>query len=120
MSQLGELEREYDRLREAGLTIFALSTETPAEIAPLQKRLAGRVVFLSQPDGALLDALGRRHPKGVVWYDRWFLRARQTDIALPATLVVGVDGRVRFFHRSRKIDDRPSISAVVGAILTPS
>jgi hypothetical protein len=89
-------------------------------MARLEQRLGGRVVFLSQPDGALLDALGRRHPKGVLWYDRWFMGARQSDIALPSTLVVGVDGRVRFFYRSRKIDDRPSISAVVGAILTSS
>jgi peroxiredoxin len=97
-----------------------LSTETPEEVALLEKRLGGRVVFLSDPEGTLLDALGRRHRHGVLWYDRVFFGARQDDLALPSTLVIGDDGRIRFFHRSRKIDDRPSISAVLGAILPPS
>ena len=77
-------------------------------------------MFLSDPTGTLPSAIGRHHQDGVPWYDRVFAGAKQKDIALPATLVVGEDGRIRFFYRSRKIDDRPSISAVLGAILTPS
>ena len=103
------------------MSVYALSTEHPEEMAPLEKRLGGRVVFLSDPDGRVIDALGRRHRHGVLWYDRVFFGAkRQDDLALPATLLVDRDGRLRFFYRSRKIDDRPSISAVLSAILTPS
>ena len=79
----------------------------------MEKRLGGRVTFLSDPAGTLLDALGRRHRHGVVWYDRVFLGARQDDLALPATLRIDREGRVTFFHRARTIDDRPSLARVL-------
>lgn len=115
VSQLGELERHHERLRAAGLTLFALSVDPPEEQRPLEQRLGGRITFLSDPSGTALDALGVRVPDGVPWYDRWIFGARKQDIGRPLTLGVGADGRLWFVHRAARIDDRPSPGAIVEA-----
>jgi len=103
-------------LREAGLSLFALSMEPPGDMVALEKRLGGRVTFLSDGAGTLLDGLGVRDERGAPWYDRWFFGARPGDLALPATLLIGAGGRIDVFHRSRRIDDRPPVDALIGAM----
>jgi peroxiredoxin len=115
VTQLRELEAEHDAFRAAGLTVYAISVDRPAEQLPLEQRMAGRVTFLSDERGALLDALGVRHVDGVPWYDRLFFGARRQDIALPATLLVDESGVVRFARRSRRIDERPGVAELVRA-----
>ncbi len=115
VTQLGALEREHDALRAAGLAIFAISVDRPDEQQPLETRLAGRVTFLSDEKGALLDALGVRHRDGVPWYDRLLFGARRQDISLPATLVVDQSGIVRFARRARRIDERVATTEVLTA-----
>jgi peroxiredoxin len=113
VTQLGELESRYDELRAAGLSIFAVSVDRPEEQAPLERRLGGRVTFLSDGSGKLLDAIGVRHPDGVPWYDRLLLGARRQDIAYPTSLVVGKDGRIRWIRRSARVDERPPVDELV-------
>ncbi|RMH39129.1 MAG: hypothetical protein D6689_17570 [Deltaproteobacteria bacterium] len=107
------MERHADALRSAGLQVYALSNEPSADQVALQRRLGGRVRFLSDPTGAALDALGLRDERGAPWYDRVFAGARPGDIPMPATLVVGADGRVRMVYRSERIDDRPPASELI-------
>lgn len=106
VAQLGELQRAHERLRAAGLTSYALSTETPHDLAPLARRLGPSVTLLSDESAAFLEALGVR--MSVPWYDRVFFRARNTDMAMPLTLVVDKSGHVVFLYRSRSVDDRPT------------
>ncbi len=115
VTQLGELEREHDALRAAGLSVYAISVDRPDEQRALEQRLRGRVSFLSDEKGALLDALGVRHVDGVPWYDRLLFGARRQDIALPATLLLDGAGVVRFARRARRIDDRPSVAELLAA-----
>jgi peroxiredoxin len=115
VTQLGELERHHDALSAAGLSIYAISVDRPDEQVALEKRLAGRVTFLSDERGALLDALGVRHPDGVPWYDRLLFGARKQDIAMPVSLVLDAGGTVRFARRARRIDDRPSVKELAQA-----
>ena len=115
VTQLRELDAEHDAFRAAGLAVYAISVDRPAEQLPLEQRMGGRVTFLSHERGALLDALGVRHADGVPWYDRLLFGARRQDIALPATLLVDAAGVVRFARRSRRIDERPSVAELVSA-----
>jgi hypothetical protein len=80
---------------------------------PLERRLGGRVTFLSDTACTLLDAMGTR--QAVPWYDRLFFRARAGHMSLPVTAVVGTDGRLLYLYRSRRVDDRPRLAAVLAA-----
>jgi len=104
-------------LLEAGVALFALSNEPSEDQVALEKRLGGRVTFLSDPDGASLDALGLRDERGAPWYDRLLLGARPGHIAFPATVIVGRGGTVRSIHRSKAVDDRPHVDAILDNIL---
>ena len=81
----------------AGMSLFALSTGQPEDMIALEKRLRNRVTFLSDEEGRVLDALGMRDERGAPWYERVFKGARQGEIAMPATLVIGEGGRVQMF-----------------------
>ena len=98
------------------MALFALSIEPPEDMIALEKRLGGRVTFLSDTAGTLLDCLGVRDEGGAPWYDQWFFGARAGHIALPATLLVGSGGRIDVFFRSRRIDDRPPVDSLIGAL----
>jgi peroxiredoxin len=115
VTQLRDLGHDLDALRAAGLTVVAVSVDRPDEQRPLEARLGGRVVFLSDERGVLLDALGVRHEDGVPWYDRLLFGARRQDIATPAILLVDGAGVIRFARRSRSIDDRPPVADIVAA-----
>lgn len=115
VTQLDQLGREHDALRAAGIKLYAISVDRSDEQAPLEKRLGGKVSFLSDPEGKLLDAIGVRHPDGVPWYDRLLLGARRQDIALPTSLLVGKDGKLLFVERARRIDQRTPLDAVLAA-----
>jgi peroxiredoxin len=119
-TQLDELEREHARLAAAGITLYALSVDRPDEQVALEKRLHGRVTFLSDPEGKLLDTIGVRHKDGVPWYDRLLFKARRQDISMPTALLIGKDGRLRFVERARSIDQRPKLAAVIAATKSAS
>jgi peroxiredoxin len=112
VTQLGELEREHARLREAGLAVVAISADPPEEQAPLARRLPD-VRFYSDAGGALVDAVGVRHVDGVPWYDRLLFGAKQRDISLPVAVLVDADGVVRHARRARRIDDRPDVAELI-------
>jgi peroxiredoxin len=114
VTQLNGIQQDHARLAAAGLTLWAISVDRPDEQRALEARLGG-VRFLSDQPGALIDALGVRHPDGVPWYDRLLLGARRQDIALPATLLVDAAGVVRFARRARRIDDRPPVEGLLAA-----
>ena len=118
VTQLRELERHHDALRAAGLAVYAISVDRPDEQRALEQRMRGRATFLSDEPGALLDALGVRHPDGVPWYDRLLFGARAQDISLPVAIVLDATGLVRFARRSRRIDERPAVEELVRALGT--
>lgn len=90
--------------------------DRPEEQKPLETRLGNKVTFLSDEKGVLLDALGVRHPDGVPWYDRLLFGARRQDIARPLALVIDKSGVVKLAHRSRRIDERPSVREVIASL----
>ena len=96
------------------MSVFALSTETPADLTSLQRRLGAAVTLLSDETCAFVDALGVR--MRTPWYDRVFFRARNEDMAMPLTLVIGRNARVSYLYRSQRVDDRPTARTLLNHI----
>lgn len=102
-------------MKTAGLALFAVTSEPPGDQEGLERRLGGRVTFLSDETGKILDAFGLRDRDGAPWYDRLFLAAQKGDIAFPATVLVGKDGRIAWIYRAKRVDDRPTVEAILAA-----
>lgn len=95
-------------MHAAGLSILAISVDTPDETAPLAGRLQNGIAFLSDESGALLDTLGILHVKGKTDEGR--------DIAYPTTLFVNKDGTVAYAYRSSRVDERPQPGEVLATV----
>jgi peroxiredoxin len=103
-SQLVELVRGYDRLHQAGLTIFAGSVDGPEEAIPLQQLVGSRITIVCSVSESLLDEVGVRDQRGAPWYDRVLYGAARQDISMPAALVIDRSGRITFAYRSTRLD----------------
>jgi peroxiredoxin len=115
-TQLDALTEEHQTLRDAGLTVFAISVDTLKETAGLEERYGGIVTFLSDPDGAFLDTLGVRDTRGAPWYDRLLFGAAKQNIAMPGALVVDDTGRIVFSYRSPRIDIRARPQEIIDSM----
>jgi peroxiredoxin len=114
--QLDEVVRSHDELRSAGLTVFAGSVDGPDEAAPLQRHVGERITILCDVPTSLLDTIGVRDERGAPWYDRLLFGAARRDISMPAALVIDGTGRIRYAHRSTRVDDRPRPSDVLASL----
>ena len=114
-TQLEELAAEHQTLRDAGITVYAISVDTLEETAGLEERYRGAVTFLSA-DGAFLDILGVRDTRGAAWYDRLLFGAAKQDISMPGALVVDDTGRVVFSYRSPRIDIRARPQEIISSL----
>lgn len=105
-TELSEIDAYYGEIRAAGVELFAVSVDPPEVSERLRERLGVPFTFLSDPDGALLDALGIRHHKG----------HGEIDIAYPAQILVDRDGVVRWTFRADSYRQRAHPSEVLAAI----
>jgi peroxiredoxin len=106
-AQLDELTGAYERLGQAGLSVYAGSVDSPAESAPIQEHVGDKITILCDVPNSLLDEIGVRDTKGAPWYDRLVFGAREQSIAMPAAIVVDSSGTVVYSYRATRIDDRP-------------
>ena len=106
-SQLNEIVAAYERLTEAGLTVFAASVDGPDEAQPIQQSVGDKITILCNVPVSLLDELGTRDTKGAPWYDRLIFGAEKQDIAMPTAFVIDADGNVVYSYRATTVDDRP-------------
>lgn len=115
-SQLDELHRDYESLRQAGLSIFAASVDEPTEAALLQQLLGDKITILCNVSGSLLDDVGVRDQRGAPWYDRILYGAARQDISMPAVLVIDRFGKIIFAYRSTRLDDRARPADILGSL----
>jgi peroxiredoxin len=87
--------------------LYAVSVDPPERSRRLKERLKSRFTFLSDRDGALLDALGIRHRAG---------RNDGADIAYPTAVLVDADGVVRWIFQSHSYRERARAEQVFAAI----
>lgn len=106
-SQLNELVGAYERLSEAGLSVYAGSVDSPSEAAALQEHVGDKITILCDVPTSLLDDIGIRDTRGAPWYDRILFGAKKQDIAMPAAVVINSSGIVVYSYRATRVDDRP-------------
>lgn len=106
-SQLAELVGAYERLSEAGLSVYAGSVDSPSEAASVQEHVGDKITILCDVPTNLLDDIGIRDTKGAPWYDRLLFGAKDQDIAMPAAVVIDSFGTVVYSYRATRVDDRP-------------
>jgi len=87
--------------------LFAVSVDPPAASRRLKQRLKSRFTFLSDHEGALLDAIGIRHRGG---------RNDGVDIAYPTAVLVDADGVVRWTFQSGSYRERVRAEEIFAAI----
>ena len=101
-----QLDRYYGRIAERGVSLFAVSVDPPETSRRLRERLQSRFTFLSDSEGALLDALGIRHVDA--------LEGR--DVAIPTAILVDAEGVVRWTFQSDTYRQRAEPEQVFEAI----
>ena len=114
--QLDEVLRSHDELRAAGVRVFAGSVDAPDEAEPLQRHVGEGITIVSDIPTSLLDTIGIRDERGAPWYDRVLFGAARRDISMPAALVIDGAGRIRYVHRSTRVDDRPRPSDILASL----
>jgi peroxiredoxin len=113
---LHELHGDAERLRSAGLTIFAASVDAPEMAAGMQEYVGDGITILCSFPVAVLDSIGARDRRGAPWYDRILFRAPRGDIAMPAALVVDASGRIVFAFRARRVDERARTRDILASL----
>ncbi len=89
------------------MSLLAVSVDPPETSAALKERLEADFTFVSDQDGALLDALNIRHRGG---------RQDGADIAYPTTVLVDASGLVRWSYQSDTYRERPRPETIFAAI----
>ena len=88
------------------MDLFAVSVDSPETSKRLKERLDSNFTFLSDTEGALLDALDIRHRGS----------PGQGDIAYPTSILVDSKGIVRWTFESDTYRTRARPEAVFAAI----
>ncbi len=83
-------------------TVLGLVVDSPQDNAALAERLGVKFPILSDPDLSTVRAYGVEHVG--------------KDISLPATIVVGKDGRVLWAYVGDRPVDRPVLPDVLAAL----
>ncbi len=86
--------------------LYAVSVDPPEVSKRLQERLESHFTFLSDSEGALLDALHIRHRNG----------QPGRDLAFPAAILVDSGGMVRWTYESETYRQRARPDDIFRAI----
>ena len=93
------------------MTLYAVSVDPPSASRALKEKLKSRFIFLSDPDGQLLDALGIRHRNLELPG-----KPEPQDVAFPTAVLVDEQGIVRWTYQSDTYRRRAEPEAIFAAI----
>ena len=96
-TELEQVRARYDDIAARGVDVVAISVDPPATSAALRERLGGRIEFVSDESGTLLDRLGVRDRDGMPAQLGGARASR--DIFLPTTFLLDEQHRVRWVYR---------------------
>ncbi len=105
-TELSAMNEYYERIRGAGVELYAISVDPPEVSERLRQRLSVPFTFLSDSQGRILDAIGIRHVGG---HDG-------KDIAYPAQILVDRHGVIRWTFRGDSYRQRANPEEVLEAI----
>ena len=105
--ELGQLQKYYDTIRNYGVQIYAVSIASPEVNRTLRERVGAEYIFLSDPEGVVLDRLNIGHhtpnPSGM-------------DIPIPTQILVDRDGIVRWIYQPSNYRIRARPETVLAAL----
>ena len=105
IGELGQLHLKADSLKEAGISIVAVSADSSEDAAKAKQKSGADFRFLSDTSGALMDVFGLRHVGGHPFDD--------SDIARPASLLVSQRGELLWAKYADNYRVRPTADEVV-------
>lgn len=112
--ELAQLRKRYDDIAARGVDVVAISVDPPETSAALSERMGGRIEFVSDAEGTLLDQLGVRDRGGLPGP---FAKGRESrDIFLPTTFLLDEQRRVRWVYRPDTYRVRATPDEIVAAI----
>src|SRR5262249_20229599 len=82
MSQLVQLQKDLDKIKNAGVTLVAVSYDPAEALAKFAEQKHITYPLLSDADSKIIEAYGLRDPKG-------------QGYAIPGTVILDKDGVVR-------------------------
>lgn len=105
--ELGQLQKYYDTVRSYGVEIYAVSIAPPEINRSLRQRVGADYIFLSDPDGSVLDQLNIDHhtpnPTG-------------KDIPIPTQILVDKEGIIRWIYQPSNYRIRAKPEAVIAVL----
>lgn len=94
-------------MQRRGGKLLAVSVDTPAEARAVVDKARLPFSILSDTSREMIRGYGLVHTGG---------GRDGSDIAKPATVLIGGDGRVRWLHVGRTVVDRPDTAALLAAL----
>lgn len=112
--ELAQVRERYDEIAARGVDVVAISVDPPETSAALRDRLGGKIEFVSDQSGVLLDGLGVRDRDGLPGA---FANGRASrDIFLPTTFLLDEQHRVRWVYRPDTYRVRATPDEILAAI----
>ncbi len=110
--QLATLSQDYEKFRQHGAEVLAISNEEVEKGADLLKKIGPPFKLLHDPTSKVIRAYGalvrQRDPLGVMH--------RKHDYAHPSVFIVDREGVVRWTYIGRDYKDRPANDLIVSAL----
>ncbi len=103
-----QLNREKGAFGELGVGVIAISTEGAEDLAKAEKKTGASFPFVGDPAGRLIDSFGLRHVGGHP--------LKGTDIARPASVLLGRDGKLLWTSYAENYRVRPTPEATLAAV----
>ncbi len=103
--ELVQLHRRAGEFEEAGVEVFPVSADRPAESETFRKKIDSGFRFLCDVDTRAAERLGLLHLKGHP--------SEKRDIAAPAMILVDGEGIVRWVFKPRNYRLRADLDTVL-------
>ncbi len=110
--QLATLSQDYERFRQHGAEVLAISNEEVEKGLELLKKIGPPFKLLHDPKSKVIRAYGtlirERDPLGIV--------RRKHDYAHPSVFIVDREGTVRWIYVGKDYRDRPANESILEAL----
>lgn len=124
--QLSHLADSIDMITETGAIVVAISPESPAEMQKSAERTKSKINLLSDVNGEAMKSFDVDFYVNTAYQDK-LAKGKDMDLAqhnvqdvavlpVPATYIIGTDGKIIYRHFDINYTNRSSVMAVLNAL----
>lgn len=110
--QLVSLAADFEKFREKGATLVAISNEAPQQGTNLLKKLKLPYYLLVDAKSKVIEAYGVMVTKREL-FDIPALSGNHKDYALPSVFIIGEDGKILWGYVGKNYHDRPKNTQIL-------